>query len=1288
MQQEEQSNNHFENEAEEIVYKFNTYYNKEFVHSFQLGAKDTLFEIKQLQSDSLNLIFVPDFEYEFRGKVLDACKGIEKILDLENQDEFNQNIVSKSYDENLCLNHLQKQQVFIDEPAKFLCTQNLESQYNFGKLELFSCFNKNIKELNENTFTELHKPDQILDSKTFNKNSKKNNNINLTQVLSNSILQYRKLSYDKSYNPLKMLNSTELPLVKDLIYSGWNPPVLQRKICGDFFYVRVVTCEEQIFHITAFGGGFFINKSDDTKYDPKPVSKAYKSLNELLSENSEVWNTNFNLIMSKSNKLNVFDVENMDSKKPARWIEQQGQSEIQKHTYNTSRATFHMNDLYGLNPKVYRDWNEEMFNFKTLPYEMTMEKVNRMKLTKRLQSDFLEAAYLGAKAIVENKLMPFNYVSPKIEQCYIFNNIFYTWAYDDYLLNCPTLVDPNTKDILNNLKDITTNSCSNNDLRNLNLLVQADLKDINTINTVIVDYMGHRLLCQSMIPGILGCEQKTWAKHGCIDDSKTIVFDSNFNDALKKICEYFQLNDSIMYADKDNKMYDVAGPIEVKGVKGYDNRMFIYDLMRLSPRDLNYVKNDANPGATFESFLLRNELIHNYMLHTKITEIQKYREKKYKDYVEALEKKSKEQTESIQVEDSKTTDVTDTRETVIFEEPTKEIKNDQKDMALTKETLETEDSKKEVLSGQQEVDEKLQNNPFLNYNEKEEEEVNKMWDISMKLNPSQYTSFEPYYDTEKPEDVAKKASEIEEQKKQSNFLEEHSISKFISDWHKTKPFASDNKDITAMFHTYGINMRYLGNVLKKATEKLFPNLNMVLCRVIFVRSLKHFINEALRECSTIDQNATLARIFNLIFSDDETLLFLTESCNKLMSKRDPDSKKPTKSTLADTNETGENGESKISKRKRQKQNKKKKEIKDTQTLEIEESFNKYLVMTPEEFFERITTIAAFKYGYVPGEQKAFHEFSWMETKSCKISFLRDICLSIGLTIAEKEYKLAYEKKINIEYIFKPTDFITLNPKVKYVTAPNLNEFKEALENAYKMIREKNVTNAMIHTFAHLSLLTNMFGVFNEDTIEYASLQANLMNISKKNNESIEMFKVILKIQEKMYGMDNNQTIETMRKLAKNHSEQKNYAQAIQLLLRSQYLYDLVGGDLNLNSICQLDELHILYYETKAYENSIRILEDKLRRVEIVYKSNPEYYINIQARISLIHYETQNKDKCVSYIVKKLEVLIKVSPADAAISKEARSLLEYFQSNKDLSKAGMEDKIKYGINIGSFFSQKS
>jgi protein TIF31 len=213
-------------------------------------------------------------------------------------------------------------------------------------------------------------------------------------------------------------------------------------------------------------------------------------------------------LLEELKQPDIYYVDDSNAKRPLTWLAQGADTEIQKHSYNQSRANMHANDMYGYNPKIYRDWNEELYNCKLMPKGTTMEKVNRVKVLKRLHLDFLEAAYLGAQAIIENKLIPFNVACPISEQCYIFNNIFYTWAYDDY----------KQEKLTKGSNGPTTYSYSNTDLRNLNLLNQADLDELSLINTVLIDYRGFRLICQSMIPGILGCDQKIWAKHGTIDD--------------------------------------------------------------------------------------------------------------------------------------------------------------------------------------------------------------------------------------------------------------------------------------------------------------------------------------------------------------------------------------------------------------------------------------------------------------------------------------------------------------------------------------------------------------------------------------------------------------------------------------------------------------------------------------------------------------------------------------------------------------------------------------------------
>lgn len=55
----------------------------------------------------------------------------------------------------------------------------------------------------------------------------------------------------------------------------------------------------------------------------------------------------------------------------------------------------------------------------------------------------------------------------------------------------------------------------------------------------------------------------------------------------------------------------MAGSIEVKGILGSDKRMYLLDLLRLSPRDLNYMDDELH-----QCCVLRHELIQNYWIES------------------------------------------------------------------------------------------------------------------------------------------------------------------------------------------------------------------------------------------------------------------------------------------------------------------------------------------------------------------------------------------------------------------------------------------------------------------------------------------------------------------------------------------------------------------------------------------------------------------------------------------------------------------------------------------------
>ena len=79
--------------------------------------------------------------------------------------------------------------------------------------------------------------------------------------------------------------------------------------------------------------------------------------------------------------------------------------------------------------------------------------------------------------------------------------------------------------------------------------------------------------------------------------------------------------------DQQDKEVEIAGSVEVKGIKGTDKRNYLVDLQGFTPRDSNY------EGEEFHTCLLRPELTRMYQ-KTKSLEGSK---KKLDDYKQKIE---------------------------------------------------------------------------------------------------------------------------------------------------------------------------------------------------------------------------------------------------------------------------------------------------------------------------------------------------------------------------------------------------------------------------------------------------------------------------------------------------------------------------------------------------------------------------------------------------------------------------------------------------------------------------
>lgn len=132
------------------------------------------------------------------------------------------------------------------------------------------------------------------------------------------------------------------------------------------------------------------------------------------------------------------------------------------------------------------------------------------------------------------------------------------------------------------------------------------------------------------------------AEYGSVDENKTIYANEHFHELMKKVCE--QLNIKVnKVIDGSGKEVEIAGSIEVKGIKGTDKRNYLVDLQGLTPRDANY------KGEEYHTCLLRPELL---MIYQRTKNID-YAQAKIAQYTKALEE------EKAKVEQKKVEDMTE-----------------------------------------------------------------------------------------------------------------------------------------------------------------------------------------------------------------------------------------------------------------------------------------------------------------------------------------------------------------------------------------------------------------------------------------------------------------------------------------------------------------------------------------------------------------------------------------------------------------------------------------------------
>lgn len=405
-------------------------------------------------------------------------------------------------------------------------------------------------------------------------------------------LQPQKEDYDfQGIPPLASLvpeQTTPAPkTVKTIALSTWNPPPCHLRQRGHLLYLIVTTNEGEQFQITAHVSGFYVNKSSNAKFDPfprpAPKGQAAHSLLELIELISPSFNETFQQLQEYNNSkdpLSTFQITNAIPAAP--WAVPSPNSALCAHVPDATRPQ----ETYLLagvdNTDTLRDWNEEFQSAKELPKETVQDRVFRERLISKLFADYNDAATKGAVMVARGEIAPLNPTECTDAQIFVYNNIFFSFGADG--------VGTFTSEGGDEAARVATGK----DVAGVHLVNQLDIDGLFTPATVVVDYIGKRIVGQSIVPGIFKQREpgENQIDYGAVDGKDIVAADERFAGPFGKLSKALKVKPHAVW-DKDGKKFNLEASVETKGLMGTDGRKYILDLYRITPFDIPWLEEKA-----------------------------------------------------------------------------------------------------------------------------------------------------------------------------------------------------------------------------------------------------------------------------------------------------------------------------------------------------------------------------------------------------------------------------------------------------------------------------------------------------------------------------------------------------------------------------------------------------------------------------------------------------------------------------------------------------------------------
>ena len=448
-----------------------------------------------------------------------------------------------------------------------------------------------------------------------------------------------------------------------------------------------------------------------------------------------------------------------------------------------------------------RDWGEELASARELSTKTIQDRVARERLLARLYAEYNEAALRGAMLVASGDLVALNPTEPQEAQIFMYGNIFFSFGADG--------VGAFAKEGAH----AAARAVVGLDVNGVRAINQLDIEGLFTPGTGIIDYLGKRIVCQSVIPGIFKerKEGESQINYGGVDSRDVVAEDDTFVDVFKKLSETLKIKRHAVW-DKEGQKHELEGSVETKGILGTDGRKYVLDLYRLQPLDVAWIEAhwgsqdpsaDAPPDEEGTRYphrmsVLRPELIDAYW------------KLKRRDWINA-ELAAKNLTNG------------------------QSMKSDKK--AIDESTQEQEEAKSDNISDQNgvvagEVD-----------GEEAKADLEKIdvSDFHLYFNPDVFCGQQP----ETEEETKELKADEQQVRDICSYLTKDVIPSLIKDLREGDVgFPMDGQSLTRTLHRRGVNVRYLGSIADACTNG-GPRLSALLQlarQEMVTRCFKHVAN--------------------------------------------------------------------------------------------------------------------------------------------------------------------------------------------------------------------------------------------------------------------------------------------------------------------------------------------------------------------------------------------------------------------------------------------------------------